>query len=708
MAINCDNIIDKIDNRKLEDKKCEIHDSENYNYFCSECNINICDYCKEEHDQHHNILDFREIKPKYKEFEEIKLKESNMKKIKEEINEKYQEITKIKNIIIDLTKLINSAENEINLFINKLDSYIKFNDIIIESYKSVKNYYIIQKIKSLNFISKNDIYILYDKPNFRDIEKKIKELKLLVDNNMWISEKYCEEWGIKEGIREIIQNQYDAIISKIKRNNLYVAKKGEFYNNNGNKKYLDYEFVNKNNNKIYGKINYDKKNKILSFSNEGEIVFADFLLGSFKKEQNNAELIGNFGEGMKLAILSLCRKNKNISIISSNKKYTFQLKKDEIFKKDIKCLFCKIHDYNVNSSDKGNVIVSIDNISENEWLEQIDNYLWLINDDDIEIYTSINTKKEELGEIIYSKIYKNKLYVKGIFIKELTDKNNKDNIKSDIPGFNSYNLKLTRDRNSVKNYWDQQSNLSEIMGGCINKNIDYLLNIQGNLGKTFIKTKYGFEETKKKADISFNFEFKNVIKNLINCLNSNSNIYSSYISDKLSNESIELLWKEIISEKEKGKQPTCNQNEIKEFLDERNLNDNFYLTYPVSYAVFKILERSKNYQSIYTRYSEYIEKASFVDFHGRVCEKEINKIVSILKDVIKGLKIDKIKFIKTCNSKENFCFFNNGNYTFSSNKLNEQIDEKWSYWIFIKILELTEKKSFDNYYLSLKKFFNSQ
>lgn len=267
---------------------------------------------------------------------------------------------------------------------------------------------------------------------------------------------------------------------------------------------------------------------------------------------------------------------------------------------------------------------------------------------------------------------------------------------------------MTRDRNSVQNYWDLQSNLSNIMAGCINKNIDYLLNIQGNLGKTFIKTKYGFEETKKKADISFNFEFKNVTKNLINCLNSDSNIFGSYISDHFSNESIELFWKEIFSEKEKAIQPTDNQSGIKKYLKENNLNDNFYLTYPVTYGLFRILKKSKNYQSIEARYSEYIENASFVDFHGRDCENEIIKIVSILKDVIKGFKINKIKFIKTYNSKDNFCFFNNGNYIFSSNKLNEQIDEKWSYWIFIKILELTEKKSFDNYYLSLKKFFNSQ
>ena len=41
--------------------------------------------------------------------------------------------------------------------------------------------------------------------------------------NMWISERYCKNKGLKEGIRELIQNQYDGIIAKIKtKDNLRV------------------------------------------------------------------------------------------------------------------------------------------------------------------------------------------------------------------------------------------------------------------------------------------------------------------------------------------------------------------------------------------------------------------------------------------------------------------------------------------------------
>ena len=33
---------------------------------------------------------------------------------------------------------------------------------------------------------------------------------------MLISEKYCKNWGLNEGIREFLQNQYDGNITAIK------------------------------------------------------------------------------------------------------------------------------------------------------------------------------------------------------------------------------------------------------------------------------------------------------------------------------------------------------------------------------------------------------------------------------------------------------------------------------------------------------------
>jgi hypothetical protein len=64
------------------------------------------------------------------------------------------------------------------------------------------------------------------------------------EKNMWISEKYCKSWGLREAIREFIQNQYDGVITQIgTKKNLQVEKIGSVYNFNGRKKFLDYDFI---------------------------------------------------------------------------------------------------------------------------------------------------------------------------------------------------------------------------------------------------------------------------------------------------------------------------------------------------------------------------------------------------------------------------------------------------------------------------------
>jgi len=55
---------------------------------------------------------------------------------------------------------------------------------------------------------------------------------------MWISEKYCKVWGLREAIREFMQNQYDGIITSIQsKNNLRVEKNRKEYTINGRKKF---------------------------------------------------------------------------------------------------------------------------------------------------------------------------------------------------------------------------------------------------------------------------------------------------------------------------------------------------------------------------------------------------------------------------------------------------------------------------------------
>ena len=103
---------------------------------------------------------------------------------------------------------------------------------------------------------------------------------------MLISEKYCKNWGLNEGIREFLQNQYDGIITAIKtKKNLKIIKIGNKEEMKGTKVYLNFDFINIIDNKLIGKIRYYENEKILKISNDGVLWLGDFLLGSSKSEK---------------------------------------------------------------------------------------------------------------------------------------------------------------------------------------------------------------------------------------------------------------------------------------------------------------------------------------------------------------------------------------------------------------------------------------
>ena len=214
-----------------------------------------------------------------------------------------------------------------------------------------------------------------------------------------------------------------------------------------------------------------------------------------------------------------------MTIISSNKKYSFYIKEDSNFIKNSKpqkCLHCQIDNYNYNGMNNL-VEVIINNINEEEWGNQIDNFLWLLGND-IEIYTSVDKDNKEIGEIIYEDYLKNRVYVKGIFIQIIKEKQNskieKDKDKDEnkiIPGINA-NLKLDRDRNCIQSNSELHTFLAKIFSGTMNKNIEFLKDIQENKGGTFVKTKYGYEKVEGQGNRKLNTGLKNFTANLISCL----------------------------------------------------------------------------------------------------------------------------------------------------------------------------------------------
>ena len=608
----------------------------------------------------------------------------------------FSKIEKMKEDIDNLNKAIKKEYGKLKEIIDDIES-----DSCIVSRKSES----MENPNSQKVNLPKDYFQNND--NIKYIKKLIKSISTEGDEelkNMWISEKYCKTWGLREGIREFLQNQYDGIITKIQnKKNLEVVKTGKEYLIDGRKKYLDYNFFKKGETKIIGNIRFDQKNNILSISNEGELILADFLLGGTKDEQKNSDLIGVFGEGMKLAILALCRLDKRVTIYSSKKIYNFVIKEDADFIKDSKpqkCLHCKIEN-NYEDDCKNQVKVLIHNINEKEWGNEIDNYLWLLGND-IEIYTSIDKYNDEIGQIICEEYMRNKIFVKGIFVQEINRSKDIDKqLKKDILGFN-INLKVDRDRNCVQSDYDLKYKMSQVVSGIINKNVDYIEDAQKNKGGFFIKTEYGFEKSDKETNKvqSVKSQLNNLPKNLIKCLNYNDlDVYNEYaLRSYLNSQSIELIWNEVNSNHSKDEQPANDSKQITNFIEEKKLPKDFYPYYHVTYELLKVLEKSKHYLNVNQKFAKYVEDSKTIEPKGKY-KDALKEICDKITPYIKNFEESKVKFKKFTSMDKNFSFKNNDNIYFSSLKLEENLDKEWKFWIFIKILNISDIKIEESYSL---------
>ena len=199
-----------------------------------------------------------------------------------------------------------------------------------------------------------------------------------------------------------------------------------------------------------------KKLKHYSFSRKERS--SENLKYSQKKNryENSVDIIGRFGEGMKLSALSLIRENKDrnkqdnetqLNIYTCGKIWRFKIQKAEGFTRngiEQLCLHWCCEDY-PKDEYKDKVICEIIGISENDWKIEQDNYLWLTHRRTGSIVCCDDNKKV-VGEVLCNEFFLRKIYVKEVFINytgnETKEKNqsNKENEKNDIIESNKENV----------------------------------------------------------------------------------------------------------------------------------------------------------------------------------------------------------------------------------------------------------------------------
>lgn len=213
-----------------------------------------------------------------------------------------------------------------------------------------------------------------------------------------ISPNYVNNWGVREAIRELLQNAVDGETCGYPKS-----------------------------------INYDSNNNTLSIYNDGVTLAPESLiLGGHSKEDRD-DLIGGYHEGMKLALVVLLRKGFVVNIENGNKTWTPRFKISEKFNTQVLCIEEKDND---NSND--GLGFYIKGITQDVY-NDLYNYFPCIDDDFGEIVDC------ETGSILLDERFKGKMFVEGLYIQ--TD----DNFEYGY-NFNSDVVELDRDRKAINYY----------------------------------------------------------------------------------------------------------------------------------------------------------------------------------------------------------------------------------------------------------------
>lgn len=222
-----------------------------------------------------------------------------------------------------------------------------------------------------------------------------------------ISADYLQySWGTYEGVREIIQNARDAEIEH--NSELEVS----FYNNKE------------------GQLRIENKGVTLSHEN--------LLMGNTSKADRD-DLIGKWGEGLKVGILALLRNGKNIKIRTGSETWVPNIERSKYYKSDVLV-------FNISTGNKYNnrVRIEISPFSKSDWKEYKNKFLFLSPK-----YKDLTYQNK--GTILRDPRYKGKIYSQGLFVTH------RPNTKY---GYN-LNLHLDRDRRILDD-WEVKSSIKDL------------------------------------------------------------------------------------------------------------------------------------------------------------------------------------------------------------------------------------------------------
>jgi len=230
-----------------------------------------------------------------------------------------------------------------------------------------------------------------------------------------IFHQYRPKWGFFQGAREMIQNAFDG------------AKEARL---NGEKSSFKVDFT--------GASAMDDSGTI-RIENEGMTFDKSCLLLGKTTKQGRSDMIGQFGDGMKIGMLALVRAGFEVKIRNGDELWIPTLESSDKFDGE------QVLVINVTSGRKweNRVRVEISGVTREQFLEIKEAFLFL---------SSYEKHSTPYGELLLDKKFRGQVFVKGILVESETDFQY---------GYNLTNVETDVDRKLINSY-DRDYNIRSI------------------------------------------------------------------------------------------------------------------------------------------------------------------------------------------------------------------------------------------------------
>jgi len=439
------NLVHHFINLDNYDTTCVLH-NETYEYFCLDCNRNICQYCYYSLHKSHKLVDLDDIVLRRKEFKKIK---DNFNIEKENLNLASQLIK----------KLMIKIKKEVNKILEYKEAELKFKESIINIYeKKVDNYNIIKNIKNLLFntcqftIDKSNSYI--DQLNyFYDyINKDLAKLK----QDSLSSKKNLSSKNSKiNDINTSNDNSKDRSISKDKSNdNSKEKSRDKSKEKSRDKSKEKSRDKSKEKSKEKNKEKSKDKSKDKSRNKSKDKI----------KDKNKINI--ESGEKIKKLIIDNKDNDNSVNHIKNKVKSFDKIKKKKIIKKDKEK---ESDSNNLTSRNKRNSLLSSSEISqdnntskvkeldnEHKKINSINSNQLLISGDDLDLKNNSTISRNETSEnALKMKSIKSKKSDENKDFSTLTLSSERENLVD-----NSNEIKLEKSETN-KNDEKEQSSVTE-------------------------------------------------------------------------------------------------------------------------------------------------------------------------------------------------------------------------------------------------------